>query len=124
MKKLLTILAVTAAAFVAAPEASAHPGPGKHAHARHHCEPYVANHARCGCPIYKQRFVARYTHWGDPVYRVRRLPFQHRRHCHQHPHARHHHHHHDHGYRDRRPVAGPPRVIERRIERALSRIFD
>lgn len=124
MKKLFTILAVATAALVAAPEAEAHPGKHKGKHAQHYCEPYVANRANCGCPIYKQRFVARYNHWGAPVYRVRRLPIQHHRHCYRHPRAHQHQQYRDRGYRERRAVAVPPRVIERRIGRVISRIFD
>lgn len=39
---------------------------------------YIANYARCGCPVYATRYVAYYDYRGRPVWRTRYLPIRHR----------------------------------------------
>ena len=70
MKKFLTLLIVSAAAFIAAPKAEARPPHPGHT--------YVSGRTSCGCVVYSQKFIAYYDHCGRPVYSVRALPVTHR----------------------------------------------
>jgi hypothetical protein len=49
---------------------------------------FIGGYTHCGCPIYKQRYVAYHDHCGHPVYRVRLLPIRHK--CSHRPHYYHH----------------------------------
>lgn len=72
MKRIALSLAAAAMAFF---------GATPQAEARHYSSgssTYVSSYARCGCPIYVQRYVAFYDGWGRPVWRTRVLPIQHR----------------------------------------------
>jgi hypothetical protein len=73
MKTLIALLIVIGSGFVAAPKAEARP----------HCgvgRIHVSHHTSCGCPVYKQSFIAGYDACGRPIYRFRVLPVNHR--CH------------------------------------------
>ncbi|MEP4077791.1 hypothetical protein [Haloferula sp.] len=69
MKKLLTLMIVAAAAFIAVPQAEARPG----VHGA-----YVSSRTSCGCAVYTQRYISYYDRCGHPVYKYRRLPISHR----------------------------------------------
>ncbi|BCU76607.1 hypothetical protein [Luteolibacter sp. LG18] len=71
MKRIAISLAAAALAFF---------GATPNAEARHYSSSsrvYVSSYARCGCPIYVQRYVAFYDGWGRPVWRTRILPIRH-----------------------------------------------
>lgn len=71
MKRIALSLAAAALAFFgSAPEAAAYHS--------HHSSTYVSSYARCGCPVYVQRYVAYRDGWGRPVWRTRILPVAHR----------------------------------------------
>lgn len=55
-----------------APHADARPGPRVG-------QTWVSGCLRCGCPVYKQRFLAGYGRHGQPLFRVRVMPVRH--HC-------------------------------------------
>ncbi|MGC4013036.1 MAG: hypothetical protein QM755_00755 [Luteolibacter sp.] len=71
MKRIALSLAAAAMAFF---------GATPQAEARYYGGPstYVSSYARCGCPIYVQRYIAFYDGWGRPIWRTRVLPIQHR----------------------------------------------
>lgn len=73
MKNLFALLTVIGAGFVAAPDAEARP------YGHHASHLVVSHHTSCGCPVYKQRYVAFYDRCGNPVFRYRILPVSH--HC-------------------------------------------
>lgn len=54
-----------------APQADARPGPRVG-------QTWVSGCLRCGCPVYKQRFLAGYGRHGQPLFRVRVMPVRHR----------------------------------------------
>lgn len=71
MKKILTLITIAAATFIAAPQAKA-----DHAHGT---STYVSGRTSCGCQVYTQRYVAYYDRCGNPVFSYRTLPVSH--HC-------------------------------------------
>ncbi len=89
MKNLFALLTVIGAGFVAAPDAEARP----YCNSGH---TYVSHRTSCGCPVYKQSYIAYYDHCGNPVWRTRVLPVNHQ--CRHNVHYRHHGRHYDHGH--------------------------
>lgn len=67
MKKLIGILTIAIAAFIAAPQAEAHGhrGPGRY---------YVEYHRDCRGPAWVETYIAYYDHCGHPVFRTRVVP--------------------------------------------------
>lgn len=96
MKKVITLFAILAAAFVMSPQVVE----AGHGSSRSSVYTYVSGRSSCGCAIYTKRVFCHYDRYGHPVYTYHRQPVTHR--CSQYRSSRGHGH--GYGHSSHRPV--------------------